>query len=267
MNTGITGPEGAGKTMLMTYFGLLHLSKGGKVYTFPGYDIVDLEGKKLSEPLPMEKWVTLPDDLRDVLICIDEIQNFFGSDRYMTWINKIFVNIARQRRHRSLGIMYTLQDWGDLDPRIRDTTAVLISCTDAYWSRAGKADGLVRGDIIDYNVVDVKGFFTGHPWTLMSRRKIGSKARPARLIVGPHYNSYSDVDIWAGLTQIDIKKPKLTIDLTDGQEPPKKGKKAVGDISSGAQSLVDQLAEVPGMNSTLLRKTAEALRDSGGETE
>jgi hypothetical protein len=205
---GITGPEGAGKTLLMTYFGLLHKASGGKLVTFPGFKVTDGHGKELSETLDIDQWVTMPPELRDVLICIDEIQNFFSSRRHMSVLNYLFANLAAQRRHRNIGVIYTVQDWGWLDDRIRWLTHVLVVCSDLYWSSWGKEQGVKRGELISASFFDVKGFFTGKPWTPGPQRLLRAKD------IWQCYDSYADVDTWTGLTKVEFKKPRITIDLT-----------------------------------------------------
>ena len=185
---GFLGPEGAGKTLLMTYFGLIQLARGGPIRTFPGYQITNGHGKVMTTPLDIEEWVTLPPELRDCLIDVDEIQNFFGSDRYMTWINKLWANVVAQRRHRNLGVHYTVQDWEDLDPRVRKKTHTLIVCRDLYWSNWGREEGVGRGELISANFIDVKGFFTGTPWTPGPSQMIRTKE------IWPYYDTFGDVD-------------------------------------------------------------------------
>jgi len=238
MILGIIGPEGAGKSCLMTYFGLLHVARGGKLRAFPGFEITDGHNKVLSVPLEFEEWVTLPPELRDILIDIDEIGNFFGSDRYMAWINKLFAGVAGQRRHRNIGIHYTVQDWGELDPRIRRKTHVLVICKDLYWSPWGKEQEVKRGELISATFFDVLGFFTGEPWSPGPQFLLRAKG------IWQHYNSFSDVDIFAGMTKVKFKKPTITIDLTGGpeeDEQPAAGAKDRVPISGDDTALLGEL--------------------------
>jgi len=241
MIEGVTGPEGAGKTCLMTFFALLHNAYGGKVLTFPGYEVTDGHGKVLSEPLDIEQWITMPPELRDVLICIDEVQNFFSSRRHMSVLNYLFANLAAQRRHRNIGIIYTVQDWGWLDDRVRWLTHVLIVCSDLYWSPWGKEQEVKRGELISANFFDVKGFFTGKPWTPGPQFLLRAKA------IWDCYNSFADVDTWTGLTKVEMKRPTIKIDLTGGpeeeSEQPPTGAKDKVPISGADTELLGDLAQ------------------------
>jgi hypothetical protein len=271
MITGCVGPEGAGKSALMTYLDLIHLARGGSVYAFPGYRVTDGHGNELSKPIEISEWALLPDWLRDCVISVDEIQNFFGSDRFMAWMNKLWASIVAQRRHRNLGINYTVQDWEDLDPRVRKKTHILAVCRDLYWSRWGKEEGVGRGELIRVNFIDVKGFFTGVPWTPGPSKLI--RMRP----VWDHYESYGEVDIWSGMARVKFKKPEYLIDLTGsgGEEEPPSGAggshKEKGKITNDDLTLLTDLANTPGIDPSAFRKLqtklhrlAELENDEGG---
>jgi hypothetical protein len=256
MIEGITGPEGAGKTCLMTYFGLLHKARGGKLLTFPGFEITDGRGKVISEPLDIDQWITMPPELRDALICIDEVQNFFNSRRHMSVLNYLFANLAAQRRHRNIGVMYTVQDWGWVDDRIRWLTHVLVVCSDLYWSPWGKEEKVKRGELISASFFDIKGFFTGKPWSPGPQFLLRAKE------IWNHYNSYADVDTWSGLTKVEFKKPKMVIDLRGQSEESEGEAIPVQDRASSMENdtaLLSELASQPGMNPSTVSKVARRL--------
>jgi hypothetical protein len=251
---GIVGPEGAGKTCGMAYFGLRRIANKGKVLTFPGFTITNGNGKQLSEPIETEEWITMPPELRDVLICIDEIQNFFSSSKYMSTLNYLFANFSAQRRHRNMGLVYTVQDWGWLDPRIRWLTHILVTCYDLYWSPWGKEQGLERGELISMIFFDVKGFYTGKPWTPSPPFNLRAKS------IWQCYNSFADVDMWSGMSKVNIKKPSYTIDLTppaEGKAPPDPG----GIIPSSPNEDVEILTDLSnrGVDPTTIAKLTRRL--------
>lgn len=258
MIQGIIGPEGGGKTLLMTYFGLLHRARGGRVLAFPGYEITNGNGEKLSEPLDIDQWITMPPELRDVLICIDEVQNFFNSRRHMSVLNYLFASLAAQRRHRDIGVIYTVQDWGWLDDRIRWLTHVLIVCSDLYWSPWGKEQGVKRGELISASFFDVKGFFTGRPWTPGPQFLLRAKD------IWKCYDSYADVDTWTGLTKVEFKKPKLTIDLRgskEGEEGPAQAGAEAEELAGGnIEKLLNTLAQQGANPATLGKVRREMMK-------
>lgn len=263
---GITGPEGGGKTLFMTWLAKKHQLYGGRVLAFPGYELTDGKGKVLSEKLDIDQWVTMPPELRDVLICIDEIQNYFNSLRHMAVMSYLFASLAAQRRHRNIGIIYTVQDWGWLDNRIRWLTHVLAICRDLWWSPWGKEEGIGRGELIGVTVWDVKGFYTGKPWTQGAPYLLkNAKA------LWPCYDSYADVDTWTGLTKVELKKPRLKLDLTGGpdeeEELPPGKPQGPSSIREDNEALLNKFANTPGVDARDLRKLAMKLRNSEGEAE
>lgn len=254
---GFVGPEGSGKSCLMTYFALKHALKGGRLLAFPGYAVTDGKGHELSKAIATEEWIALGPELKDVIICIDEIQNFFNSTKFQATINQLFANFSAQRRHRNIGILYTLQDWGWLDPRVRWVTHVLGVCRDNYWSPWGKEEGIGRGERLSVIFYDVKGFYTGQPWTA---------SLPFNLYAKPIwgcYDSYCDVDIWSGMSKVKIKKPVYDIDLTGGpaqksENPP--GPEAYEQTQQGDAELLDELGATGAITPAVLGALQRRLR-------
>lgn len=252
---GVVGPEGGGKSVLMTYFCLLQMAQKGKLLTFPGYTVTDGRGHQLSEELNIEDWLTFAPELRNVLIAIDEIQNFFNSLKHMSTLNYLFANLAAQRRHRNIGLIYTVQDWGWLDNRIRWLTHVLATCYDLYWSPWGKEQGLKRGELISVSLFDIKGFYTGKPW------QPGPQFMLKATEIWNCFDSYCDVDVFSGMTKIKYKKPEITLDLTGGEE------EEVAPVPSGAMpsapdnsiELLNELA-AQGVKPTTLGKVGRLVR-------
>lgn len=256
---GMVGPEGSGKTVLMSAFALRRHYQGIPILAFPGYKLLDFSGKQVTKPITTGDWINLPPEWRDVVICVDEIQNFFNSLKYSSTINMLWANILAARRHRNIEVLYTLQDWGLLDPRARGTTHYLAVCSDAYFSEWGRETGIGRGERIDWIMYDVKGFKTGRPWT---------PSRPCFLRakkLWPCYDSYCDVDIWSGMSRVQIKRPTYTIDLTGGVtmpsgsgNPPGPNETPVGDQGAQDACLLDDLARGP-MTPVKLRKLQKRL--------
>ncbi len=103
---GYIGHEGAGKSAAMCYFDLLHIAKGGGLFTFPGFEVFnpnitldDGNHPRLGKSIDMKEFISSFSDeqkLRNVLVSMEEIQNINGSDKYMTMknilITKEFIN-------------------------------------------------------------------------------------------------------------------------------------------------------------------------------
>ena len=253
---GFVGPEGAGKTLAMAYCSLRHLAEGGQLLAFPGFEIKNPKTNEvLSKPLPMEEWLTLPPDLRNCLIAIDEVQNFANSMKHMSWINYLFANIAAQRRHRNIGLMYTVQDWAWLDNRIRWLTHILVVCYDLFWSPWGKEQGLKRGELLNLTFYDVKGFRTGRPWTQSPPFRLRAKA------IWNWYDSFCDVDIFSGMADVRIRKPKYTLDITGvaEEEPSPQPTARTPQSASTDDEILTDLLNTPGVKPTTLAKLGRRL--------
>jgi len=216
---GFVGPEGGGKSTAMTYHALLHKAKGGRVCTFPGYDIydglkTDSKGNriKLSSPIDIQKFITMSYELKDTLICIDEIQNFMDSSKHMTLINQLMGYVGMQRRKMNLGIFYTVQNWMWLYNRMRWLTHLLTYCFDLRWSPWGRENGIKRGEMVRLTTFDCKGFITGKPWQPLQPKLLRATK------IHDCFESYAVIDIFEGFRKIEVKRPIDVIDLRPPEE-------------------------------------------------
>jgi hypothetical protein len=237
----------------MTYFGLKHIALGGRLLAFPGYEITDGKGGKvLSEPVDIDSWFSLPPDFRDLIIAVDEIQNFFNSLKHMTVLNYLFSALMAQRRHRNLGLFYTVQEWGWLDNRIRWLTHILVTCNDLYHTPWGKEEGIKRGELTSATFWDCKGFITGHPWECIGQYMLrGTELHGC-------FDSYCDVDMFAGMTKVVIKKPQTTIDLRAQDEGEIHDATPPGDVHANDNALLAELS--PGLNPMQASRLMRRLR-------
>ena len=110
-------PKGSGKTALMSAFAMRRHYQGIPILAFPGYELSDFDGNPVTKPITTGDWINLPPEWRDLVICVDEIENFFNSLKYSSTLNMLWANILAQRRHRNIEVLYTLPDWGLLDAR------------------------------------------------------------------------------------------------------------------------------------------------------
>lgn len=209
---GIIGPEGSGKTCLMTSYCVRHVSAGGKLFAFPGYEVHDKAGKPVSQTILPEEWVTIPDTLNNVLIAITEADSFFDSLETQNATAKLFRNLAKQRRKRSMSIIYDVNDWSWFNNRLRRLTHILYRCWDLFWSYRGKASCPERGTSIVVTPYDVQGFYTGRPW---------SKGRPRKFNASkfwPFFNTTDTVDAYQAMVRLKIKRREINV--VDGQVVP-----------------------------------------------
>lgn len=240
--TGFIGPEGAGKTCLMTAYCHAHVKLGGKLFTFPGYQLTDGNGKVLSEEIKPEQWASLPEELNNTVIAIDEINNFFDAYRYNAVMAGLFTSLQQQRRHRNLGLLFTIQNEQWLPPRMRQLTHYYIRCFDLYWSYHSSDEPIERGNIISFTIEDCKGFQRGIPGFTIGPSYFHAKK------YWPLYNTYAIVDIFQKYQKIKIKQPEIIMDFREeveqsqvppGFEPPAFPSQTTVD----KMALVDRLLE------------------------
>lgn len=191
----------------MTWHAIRNLLNGSDVYCFPGYKVMDDNGKVVSTEMDVDKWIMLPKELNNATICIDEMNNFFDAYRFGSVMARLFGSLAQQRRKRNLHILATVQDIQWLPPRLRWLVHVTTTCWDLHW----KFHNIPKGTAIVVRSCDNKGLYTGHP---------GRWGRP-KLFKGkkvwPHYDTDEIVDILNQFTQVKIHGTQ--VDIWRGQRP------------------------------------------------
>ncbi len=204
--TAITGPEGGGKSCLMTAIGYAHHRLGGRLLSFPGYEIRDLTGKSIAEPIDVNTWAAMGEDLNNSVILIDEMQNFFNAASWSSILVRLFTAVLAQRRKRNLGIIYTTRNLNMIPKSLRPFNHILAYCWDMYWAYRSSDHPVPRGEQIRVNFCDFQGFFTGTPETWSPPQIFHSKK------YWPLFNSYDVIDVWESFTKIIVKKRELEID-------------------------------------------------------
>lgn len=199
----LCGPEGSGKSILMTHYGYEHHKKGGEVLAFPGYRLLDDSGEIISKELPLEDWITLdPQKLTNVFILIDEMQNFFDAYRYNSALSNLFAGMETERRKLNTTIIGTVQEFEWLPPRMRRLTHEKGECFDLAW----RYHDLAKGTTFAVRFQDLKGFKHGIPG-MWSKPKVFHGKKDWN-----HYDTYAVVDLWERYANIKIHGRKIDID-------------------------------------------------------
>ncbi|MGI2336888.1 MAG: hypothetical protein ACRKGH_09675 [Dehalogenimonas sp.] len=251
---GFIGPEGAGKTTAMTYWMERHMltknqyGQGGQCRTFPGYELYTPNGQLVKE-ISTKSLVTELAQLNNVIVGIDEIQQFNDSSRHMTVINQLTGYVGMQRRKVGLGIFYTLQNWQWLYDRMRWLTHLLTVCSDLHFSPWGRENHIPQGTVMKMVTYDCKGFLTGEPWSQLNTALL----RPKHLF--PYYRSYNVIDIFEGQEQIKVKKRVTMFDLNQPGNP------SVEQLAEASQ--VPAGMNTPAMSHNDLGNLTQALYDRG----
>jgi len=117
---------------------------------------------------------------------------------------------AAQRRKANIGIFYTVQSWDWVYKRLRQLTHLVTLCFDLYWTPWGKDVGIARGEQLRLTTYDCKGFFTGHPWSMIGQKTLNAKA------LRPYFDSFATVDLFEGMKKFEVKRPTEIFDLRGG---------------------------------------------------
>lgn len=237
---GIIGPEGSGKTCLMTGLNMCLHDMGWLIYAFPGYHVLK-KGRVISKELNPEDWVSLPLDLRNIVINISEADTHFDSLESWTATARMMRNLAKQRRKRGLTILYDVQDWSWFNNRLRGLTHILFQCWDMFWSTRQSENPKPRGTEIVVTPIDCKGFYTGRPWTPGLPMKFNASK------FWRNYDTYETTSPFdaASATKINIKKHG--IDIVDGKVLPSDASQAPAINLKAIERLAEGYAPAPGL--------------------
>jgi len=231
MIIGCLGPEGGGKSALMTYLCEIHYARGGEIWAFPGYDVYlpyryNTQQRKISHEITTVDWVDLGPQYDGGLFAIDEIQNFFGSEKWNSAVNRLFSAMMAQRRKRGLAVIYTVQNTMWVDNRVRWLTHISAYCRDTCFTPWGREQKLERGQKSDVTYIDNKGFFTGFENQLICQATLNVRA------LWDCFNSYAVISPWEGMTRVKFRRPEIEVDLR-GQGLQPDGLLTAADFSGG----------------------------------
>lgn len=199
----VGGPEGAGKTALMTRYARIHHLMGGEIWSFPGYELLNNRGRVISKTIMPHKVMSLLDEMQYILLLIDEIQNFMNHHAwYFKIIDIMTYGALAQRRKREFAIMATGPIFEWLPPDLRMMFHEVIYCADRHW----KDKSIPRGEQIIFTREDKRGVLSG---------RIGTRTLPK--IFRPkdyfkYYNTFSLVDPRYQFNNIRIQTDEILMD-------------------------------------------------------
>lgn len=252
-----TGNEGGGKSAWMTNMAGWHGSNIARYYgyptlesfcsdpknykpirCFPGYKLhgltgTNLEKLDLSETISFQKWMKHfgDDEHRNMLVCIDEMQNNFDSLVSNAVATRVFSHAMAQRRRSAVSVLATCQNWDFVPGRIRFFTHLVSVCSDLYWTPWGKSEGVKRGENIKVVTFDAKGMYTGEPWSIFNSLIFHPQA------IWGYYDSFDPSDFFEGESiQYQILKTKRYIN-EDGERVDEYGNVIDDDYNSDAGNM------------------------------
>jgi hypothetical protein len=263
---GIIGPEGAGKDCLMTRFATVFWEMGYDVYAFPGYHLLNpirhskdpnKKFKVISEEIMPEDWVNLPMNLHDILIVISEADSHFNSLESQYEIAKNMVSLMKQRRKRSLTILYNVQNWGWFNNRMRWLTHILFQCTDIYWHTRNGENPIPRGQQIGVTPFDCKGFYTGREWTQ------GTPFTFDATKIWENFDTYETTNQEQSVGSVRVKRSRRNLEVIDGQIMNAGADKASGVNMKAIEKLADQYAHNYGQRDLMIKQAINTFLDKG----
>lgn len=159
--TCVLGQRGSGKTLFMTYLAHQYHKEGKKIYS--NFTLKDIPYHAIT----FEKLASLPDELTDAVVFLDEIQ--IGADAYEVFkrSNKMITVFATQLRKRHITLYYSTQVFKMVTKRLRLQTNYIITFD------SNTIPGFVNGQIYQYNTetyqdyiksikMDLRGYFNSY---------------------------------------------------------------------------------------------------------
>lgn len=154
------GPEGGGKSALMTYYSRKHYLLHGEVWAFPGYELKNNTGKVVSKLIYPEEIMSNIENLQFVMLDIDEITNFINHHAWQSKLADLLAyGVAAQRRKLNMVINATGPQIGWLPPDLRMMFHLVFNCRDKHW----RDKSIPRGEQIAFSITDNRGILSGYP--------------------------------------------------------------------------------------------------------
>lgn len=197
------GPEGAGKSALMTRYARIHHLMGGHIWAFPGYELKNQRGRVISRLVMPEEVMSLVDDMQYIVLLIDEIQNFINHHYWQSKLADVLTyGAAAQRRKRQFVLLATGPQFNWLPPDLRGMFHVVFHCRDMRW----RDKTLPRGERIAFVEQDMRGVLSGWPGSALPERIFW----PSKYF--QFYDTFSLVDPKYQNLRIKVKKDEVIVD-------------------------------------------------------
>lgn len=215
-----TGGRGSGKTMSMSVEALIKMVQGQNCWAnYPiAADIIMHDGEIRhfeSNPIEIEDLISFKDDIRNGIICLDELNLWASARGHAALLNRLLNSWIQLIRHRLLSVYITVQSYWSLDIGIRNQIDIGVACMDLHY----KYRNLPKGAVISQRITDYSGVMTGHALnTAVGRsqywnewnRNTHTRIMRARRFWGV-YNSWSEHDILKALTRFRVDRETKVI--------------------------------------------------------
>jgi hypothetical protein len=165
MTIGVFGRRGHGKSLLITYFLAIFQLAGIPIYS--NYGVKGSNAVNLKQLLEIE----------DGAIGLDELWQKLDSRLWGDKINIFITHWYQQQRKKNLVILWTAQQLGSMEKRVRESSDYLI--------RATKTEDENGDKVFSYDIID------GYDMTLL--KTIRARERDIKWIY-PYYDTLQYVD-------------------------------------------------------------------------
>lgn len=206
------GVEGSGKSCMMTRDLFRHAESGGRVLTFPGYELYGKSKKNvISDPILPEQLLELitgereeVDIIREqrIAVGIDEVPNFFNHHTWYFKINDILTSILQQRRKLGVAICMTGPIFEELPADTRRMIHEVIHCMDAHTVN----HDISRGQTCIYYKEDKRGLLS-YPGMRFSRKM---KFRMDKW--KKHYDTYAAISPLNQYVKVKFQNKEVVVD-------------------------------------------------------
>jgi hypothetical protein len=217
------GGRGSGKTLSMSTEGLLAMASGLQVFAnysiqrsieFPDGKVVNYK----SIPVEIDDLVTFKPEIRDGLVCLDELNLWCSNRGAMSLVNRLLNSWVQLIRKRNLTLYITTQNFESLDRMVRWQCDVTVECYDQHFLYRN----LPEGASISQVITDWSGIFSGRALFKADDWEARLKNMTARTLSARRfwgiYNSWSEVDIIKAMTTYQIDRPNRVIGAVEMPE-------------------------------------------------
>lgn len=215
---GFSGYKGSGKTLTMAAICAWAMA----VLDYPVWSNFDIKFKTRPNNGRVKTFESLPLDLDEIfmfsesvghgIVAIDELPMFAESRRSSGTANRLMNYFIMQSRKRVISFFYSAQDIAWVDKRIQWSTDVLCKCKDAAKTPTGLQANVKYGSIINIDVYDHSGQWTGDIDYESPTVELDMYAERFWDI----YDTYQTIDPFEAMRGVDVDLERRRI--TDKQE-------------------------------------------------
>ena len=146
MIIGIIGKMGSGKTLTMVLLAYIMQKSGKRLKT--NFDI-NITHEKITKSDIKAYGDGKGQEIRETVLCLDEVQTML--DCRTSSKNRIMTYFILQTRKRGVDILYTTQQFFNVEKRLRENTNMILECHPEYSPLDKKKLLAIRIDIIEYH--------------------------------------------------------------------------------------------------------------------